>query len=364
MSSVELAGEPDLSKVKPLLPLMVQKQDEPFAQSKVNATVAALKHTGHFNDVQIQIRPEAQGVRVLFILEPAVYFGVFEFPGTEKPFPYARLLQVSDYPPRGPYTPVDVVNAQNALQRFFQRQGYFQSRVTARVDVDKIHGLANVSFDTTLGRKAKFGTVTLTGATPKDKAHLEGVLHSFRARLRNSAIRTGKTYSLKKLQNATNYLQNALMSEDHLDAKVKLIGANYNPSTNRADIDFSVTSGPFYHVKVEGAHVWSWTKKNLLPIYQQVGVDPEIIEEGRTNLVSNFQSKGYFEVIGCHTGSRYRISQAAGMNVYQLNEGGDIGWCFVPQGHLAIGDVMLAQKIALESNERAALAVANKFSRS
>jgi len=79
--------------------------------------------------------------------------------------------------------------------------------------------------------------------------------------------------------------------------------------------------------------------------------------------LNQFQAKGYFEVIGCHTGSRYRISQAAGMNVYQLNEGGDIGWCFVPQGHLAIGDVMLAQKIALESNERAALAVANKFSR-
>jgi outer membrane protein insertion porin family len=295
VSSVELAGEPDLSKVKPLLPLLVQKQDEPFSQSKVDATIAALKQTGRFNDIQIQIRPEAAGVRVLFILEPAVYFGVFEFPGTEKVFPYARLLQVSDYPPRGPYTPVDVVNAQNALKRFLQRYGYFQAQVTTRINVDKTHGLANVSFDTTLGRKAKFGTVTLTGATPKDAAHLEGVLHSFRARLRNSAIRTGKTYSLKKVQNATNYLQSALMSEDHLDAKVKLIGANYNPSTNRADISFSVTAGPFYHVKVEGAHVWSWTKKSLLPVYQEVGVDEEIVQEGRTNLVSYFQSKGYFD---------------------------------------------------------------------
>jgi hypothetical protein len=49
------------------------------------------------------------------------------------------------------------------------------------------------------------------------------------------------------------------------------------------------------------------------------------------------------------------------MNVYELKEGGVVGWCFVPEGYLAIGDVMLAQKIALESNERAALAVANNF---
>jgi hypothetical protein len=36
-----------------------------------------------------------------------------------------------------------------------------------------------------------------------------------------------------------------------------------------------------------------------------------------------------------------------------------MGWCFVPSGHLVAGDVMLAQKIASETNERAALAVAN-----
>jgi hypothetical protein len=39
-----------------------------------------------------------------------------------------------------------------------------------------------------------------------------------------------------------------------------------------------------------------------------------------------------------------------------------MGWCFVPRGQLVPGDVMLAQKIALETNETAALAVANRFS--
>ena len=293
VSSVELAGHPELD-MGPLLPLLVQKQDEKFSQAKVNATVEALKSTHRFDDVQVQIRPEPAGIRVLFILEQAVYFGVFEFPGTENRFPYAQLLQVSDYPPRGPYTPVDVANAQNALERFLRRQGYFQAEVKPRVDTDRAHGLANVLFETTLSRKAKFGTVAFTGATPQDTARLQRVLHSLKARLWNSSVRTGKTYSLKTLQNATTYLQNSLMKEDHLDAKVKLISANYNPGTNRADITFSVQAGPFYHVKIQNAHVWSWTKKKLLPVYQQVGVDQEIIQEGRKNLVSHFQSKGFF----------------------------------------------------------------------
>lgn len=294
VSSVELAGQPELD-TKSLLPLLAQKQDQPFTQAKVDATVRALKSIGRFQDVQIQIRPEPNGVRVLFVLEPAIYFGMYSFPGAEKQFAYARLLQVADYPPRGAFTPVDVENAQKALARFFQREGYFQSQVKARVQTDKEHGLANIYFDTTLGRKAKFGKVTLQGATPQETAHLQGVLHSFLARVRNSSIRTGKTYSLKKVQNATTYLQNALMKEDHLDGKVKLLSANYIASTNHADITFSVVTGPFYHVKVEGAHVWSRTQKNLLPVYQEVGIDPELIQEGRTNLVSYFQSKGYFD---------------------------------------------------------------------
>ena len=48
-------------------------------------------------------------------------------------------------------------------------------------------------------------------------------------------------------------------------------------------------------VKVEGAHVWKATQRRLIPLYQQVGVDDELVQEGRNNLVSHFQSKGYFD---------------------------------------------------------------------
>ena len=36
-------------------------------------------------------------------------------------------------------------------------------------------------------------------------------------------------------------------------------------------------------------------------------------------------------------------------------------YCFIPEGNLVPGDVMLAQKIALEDDELAALELANRF---
>jgi hypothetical protein len=78
---------------------------------------------------------------------------------------------------------------------------------------------------------------------------------------------------------------------------------------------------------------------------------------------AQYDANGHFEVSGCDTGRRYRIRHGNVTNVYELDEAGQprAGWCFVPKGSLVAGDVVLAQKIALETNECGALAVANTF---
>ena len=75
------------------------------------------------------------------------------------------------------------------------------------------------------------------------------------------------------------------------------------------------------------------------------------------------EAHNYFEVTGCNSGTRYRIQYGVSTNVVELDADGRpcMGWCFLPEGNLVAGDVMLAQKIALETNERDALAIAKQF---
>lgn len=79
--------------------------------------------------------------------------------------------------------------------------------------------------------------------------------------------------------------------------------------------------------------------------------------------LTQLAANGYFDVIGCDSGKRYRIRHGTAMNIHEIDRAGrpQVGWCFVPKGNLVAGDVMLAQKIALENDERAALAVAKSF---
>jgi hypothetical protein len=76
-----------------------------------------------------------------------------------------------------------------------------------------------------------------------------------------------------------------------------------------------------------------------------------------------YQAFGYFDVTGSDTGRRYRIFQGRFGNVRELgaNDRPHIGKCFLPEGGLVAGDCMLAQKIALENCEAAALRVALPF---
>ena len=77
------------------------------------------------------------------------------------------------------------------------------------------------------------------------------------------------------------------------------------------------------------------------------------------------ESYGHFEVRGSHTGKCYRICRGRNMNIEELGKNGAqvAVWCFGPAGHLPLGDVMLTQKLALETNEQAALGVANRLRR-
>jgi hypothetical protein len=75
-----------------------------------------------------------------------------------------------------------------------------------------------------------------------------------------------------------------------------------------------------------------------------------------------YESCGYFDVVGSQSGQRYRIRYGRQFNVEQLDHCGRRRQllCFMPKDRLPVGDIMLAQKIALELFETEAIRVANK----
>ena len=86
VAAIDLIGNPhhDMELFRSLI---VQKIGEPYSQDKVEASIAALEHSGQFPKVQVNVVPDTSGLRLNFLLEPAYYLGVIDFPEPRNFFP-------------------------------------------------------------------------------------------------------------------------------------------------------------------------------------------------------------------------------------------------------------------------------------
>jgi outer membrane protein insertion porin family len=300
-AAVELVANPKIS-VESLRPLVQQRAGEPYSRSKVADTISALQGTGRFTKVEVDVKPDPGGLHVTFTLEPALYFGIFDFPGATKSFSYTRLLQVVDIPNRTPYKQDLVSKAEDNLHQFLLSAGYFQAQVHAQSQIDEAHMLANVVFAVDLGKRAKLGNVEIQGPEPEEVDRLLRATRTLRATVTGESLKPGKPYTPKRIDSGVKRMKRDLAKQNHLASKVRLDHPDYHKDSNRVDLVIDVRPGPIVKVRVTGAKLSPLPflrdrqMKKLIPIFSEGAVDPDLVEEGRRNLIDFFQSRGYFNV--------------------------------------------------------------------
>lgn len=301
VSRVSLIANPHRD-LQNLYPLLTQKTGEPYSQKKIEADAAALKEKGHFQDVKVTVVPEVTGLTVQFLLEPAFYLGVVEFPGGTKLFTYTRLLQVANLSDEDPYDPAQIPVAVTALNDFLHRNGYFQSEVHAEPGIDDTHQLVNVTFSIRVGKRAKISSVNIEGPNDPERQRLLHAVHSLRARLSRGLLKAGKPYSPERVTAATTLMKKTLTGQRRLASSIQENQPKYDAATNRVEVSFKVEVGPVVTIRTEGARLGvlpflaTRQKKKLIPIYSEGAVDRELVEEGQRNLTDFFQKKGYDDV--------------------------------------------------------------------
>ncbi|MGC2450382.1 MAG: POTRA domain-containing protein [Candidatus Sulfotelmatobacter sp.] len=301
VSSVSLIANPHRD-LGPLYPLLTQRAGEPYSQQEIDADSKALQRAGRFPEVKVSVVPQVDGLRVEFLLEPAYYLGVVEFPGATKEFAYIRLLQVTDLSDEDPYDPSQIPVAQKALTDFFHHNGYFRAEVRAQPMIDDPHQLVSVHFPVNLGKKARIASVDIEGTNNAETSRLLHSVHSIWARLSRGLLKTGRPYSPTVITTATKLMKRSLTKEHRLASSVKENPPKYDPQTNRVHVSFTVEVGPMVTIRTEGAKLSvipflaSRDMKKLIPIYSEGAVDQELVEEGQRNLTDFFQKKGYYDV--------------------------------------------------------------------
>ena len=301
VAAIDLIANPHRD-VEPLRPLVVQKAGQPYSQANVEASITALERTGQFPKVQVNVVPDLSGLRLNFLLEPAYFLGMINFPGAVKVFAYTRLLQVVNLPDEDPYDKSQVAVAENALQDFLHSDGYFQATVHSDYEIDDAHQLVNVSFSVNLGKQARVGEVSFQSPDAGENAALLRAIRSLRARFSGGLLKPGKAYTRERMKAATALIHRTLSQQHRLASRVQENPPQYHPETNRVNVSFRIDVGPVVTVRTIGARLSllpflsGRQMKKLIPIYSEGSIDSDLVQEGQRNLTDYFQKKGYYDV--------------------------------------------------------------------
>ena len=294
VSSVDIATHPGID-LEEMRQLIKQKVGAPFSEQAVRESVAALEQTKLFTEVQMSVEPVQSGLHVTFILQPADYVGVLQFPGLGPKFPYTALIQATDLPEQTPYVPGVENKARDGVLKYLQTRGYFNAEVTPEIERDEPHHIVNVVFNCVVGKQAKIRQIEFTGISQERTINAQRALRGWWARLKRVSLEPGQKYSRMRVMKSVPFIASHLHAHGQLEPSIRLADAKYDPDTNRVDVIFSVKPGARISVTVAGAKVSSKTLQRLVPVYQENSVDQELVDEGRRNLTAYFQTKGYFD---------------------------------------------------------------------
>jgi outer membrane protein insertion porin family len=293
VSEIEIAMAPggDESGIRALITL---KPDQPFSMEKLRDSVSAIQNHQKFEQIQASLEPEANGIRVVLLLQPVFHVGLVSFPGAAGRFNYSTLLLTSQIQLDAVYSPDFLPDRAAALQAYFVKQGYFAAAVGSRTQVDASQRLVHVIFDCRLGKAAKVGKILMEGVSPEEADKLRRTIDSLWAKVSASSVKTGQTYSRSRIEKGIDRIRKYYRDSGHLAPQVDF-EPSYEADTNRAALHFKITEGPAFEVRLEGAHLWKRTLRRLVPIFQEGAADQDLVNEGLRNLKSYFQSKSYFD---------------------------------------------------------------------
>jgi outer membrane protein insertion porin family len=263
------------------LPLLAGK---PYQVETERAAIERLFATGLYSNISTVATPEPDGVRIDFVVQPAYFIGNVTVEGLKPPPNEPEALASLGLGLGRTFDEQGLKAALGRLKQTLSDEGLYLARVSDQLSYVRQNQLVNITVVVTPGPRALLGKISLENQSKFSGEEL----------LEHSKLDPGDPISSDRITNAVNRVQKFLTGKNFLTARVRAARGQYDAQRNMLPLTLEVDAGPEVRLTVEGAHVGGGELKKLIPVYQEGTVDPDLLEEGRRNLLDYFERKGYF----------------------------------------------------------------------
>ncbi len=250
----------------------------------IRASIQSLFDAGGYGRIDVDASEASDGTTALTFLVEEPYFlaTVILSPSTLLERPLSNYLELP-HGERFSRTQLDEIAA--AVGEQLERQGYFQVQVSPTYEVDDQSRLVTVTVAVTVGTSARIRTLEFEGGEQTfSEAELGNAL----------GVEAGDQFVVERLEAGTENIRSNFAELGFLNTRVDFV-ESYNEAENVVDLRVVVEPGPFTLVQLRGYELDDSTLRELIPVFEEGSVDPDLIEEGRVGLLEFLRREGYFE---------------------------------------------------------------------
>src|SRR5882762_320431 len=282
VANIALSGADSQADLQ-VIPLRI---GEVITVENVRTSIQALYNTGRYSYIEVDAESAPEGgTRLTFRVRVFFFFGNFRLTPN-------NLLErsLSSYV-RLPFGEKFGTSAIDRIQQettdVLKAQGYFEAVVTPQTEFDDSTRLATVTFHVEPGPKAKVANIRIQGGEQT---------FSQMELLETLDFKAGNDFSSARLDKTISDLRAKFSKLGFLNTRVNA-QQQYVPATHTVDLNFTIQPGQFTLVTTEGFNIPKQKLEELVPVYEEGTVDPDLVEEGRVAIDRYMQQRGYFEAM-------------------------------------------------------------------
>jgi outer membrane protein insertion porin family len=278
--------------VKTLQAMIPLKVGQPLHAVDIRAAIQRLYATGEYGDIAVDASAlESGDVRIRFITTLNYFVGYVGVEGVPEPPSEGQLATATKLQLGAEFNDIDINQAVESLTDVLRRNGFYKTNIVPNVERDPSTSQIKIRFLVAPGRRARFNGVSVTGDTQRST---RSVIFSTGWKPLHGML-PWRAVADSRVQSGIEGVRGWYQRNNRLLAHVTLTKIDYQAEKNRVTPALDIQAGPKVRVKLEGAKVSGGQLRSLLPIFEERTVDRDLLVEGRKNLTTYFQSKGYFE---------------------------------------------------------------------
>ena len=274
-------------------------QGSPFHELDLRTSLQNLYSSGRYADLAVDAEERDSGVALRFITQRAYFVGKIQIGGVKQPPNEGQLLSAAKLRTGYLYSTADTNHAIESLQTLLRQDGFYNADVQAEVEYEPEWEEAHVSFKIDPGHRAKLQAPSITGNAPHTTAALVRATHW--KRLYGFLGLGWQPVTGARVRSGLEGIRHYYETRNLLQSKVTLSRLEYHDDSNTVEPYIDVKEGPRVAILVQGAHISQSKLTELVPMFEEHSIDPDLITEGDRNIEHYLESLGYFEAEVSHS---------------------------------------------------------------